>query len=96
MRGEHEDVEGGVHRGYVVLLTDGADTVSRSTTLGTVTALERQGDKEAGQIRVFTIAYGTSPNERELERFAEATGGNDYTARTDDIASIYQQISSFF
>jgi Ca-activated chloride channel family protein len=80
----------------VVLLTDGADTVSRATTLGTVTELERQGAKEAGQIRVFTIAYGSSPNERELERFAEATGGNDYTARTDDIASIYQQISSYF
>jgi Ca-activated chloride channel family protein len=80
----------------VVVLTDGADTVSRETTLGTVNELERQAEKEAGQIRVFTIAYGSSPNESELERFADATGGNDYKARTDDIASVYQQISSFF
>jgi Ca-activated chloride channel family protein len=81
----------------VVVLTDGKDTVSSLTTLGLLNELEAQAEKESGgQIRVFTIAYGTAPNKRELQRYAEASGGNDYVASTDDIASIYQQISSFF
>ena len=36
------------------------------------------GPKESGQIRVFTIAYGSDPNEAELARYAEATGGKAY------------------
>jgi Ca-activated chloride channel family protein len=79
----------------VVVLTDGKDTSLRPV-VDTLEELERQGEKEAGQIRVFTIAYGTAPNKRELGLYAAATGGNDYAASTDDIASIYEQISSFF
>jgi Ca-activated chloride channel family protein len=80
----------------VVVLTDGKDTVSSRTTLATLDELERQGQKETGQIRVFTIAYGATPNKRELSRYAAATGGKSYAANTDDIATIYRSISSFF
>lgn len=80
----------------VVLLTDGQDTVSSRTADRVVRELERQGRKESGQIRVFTIAYGSDPNEAELERYAEATGGKPYEGTTDDIASVYRSISSFF
>jgi Ca-activated chloride channel homolog len=79
----------------VVVLTDGQDTSLRPMD-DTLEVLERQGKGEAGQIRVFTIAYGTDANERELSLYAAATGGRAYEASTDDIASIYEQISSFF
>jgi Ca-activated chloride channel family protein len=80
----------------VVMLTDGEDTVSSRSADRTVSDLERQARRESGQIRVFTIAYGTDPNEAELERYAEATGGKAYKGSTDDIASVYRSISSFF
>jgi Ca-activated chloride channel family protein len=80
----------------VVMLTDGEDTVSSRSAERTLSELERQGRKESGQIRVFTIAYGTDPNEAELERYAEATGGQAYKGSTDDIESVYRTISSFF
>jgi Ca-activated chloride channel homolog len=80
----------------VVMLTDGQDTVSTRSADEVVRALRPQSRKESGQIRVFTIAYGSHANTRELARYAEATGGNAYEATTDDIASIYRQISSFF
>jgi Ca-activated chloride channel family protein len=80
----------------VVLLTDGADTTSSRSADQVVSELGRQGRKESGQIRVFTIAYGSAPNTTELERYAAATGGKPYKGNTDDIASIYRSISSFF
>ena len=62
----------------------------------TVRELERQGRKETGQVRMFTIAYGREPNETELKRYADATGGEDYEGDKDEIESIYLSISSFF
>ena len=50
----------------VVLLTDGEDTSSNHSAYDVLQALERQRSKETGQIRVFTIAYGSDPNEEEL------------------------------
>ena len=55
-----------------------------------------QRAKETGQIRVFTIAYGSDPNENELAEYAEASGGKSYEGGADDIESIYRSISSFF
>jgi Ca-activated chloride channel family protein len=80
----------------VVLLSDGADTTSGRSADQVVSELERQSHKESGQIRVFTIAYGSDANEVELSRYAEATGGRPYRGNTDDIASVYRSISSFF
>jgi Ca-activated chloride channel family protein len=80
----------------VVLLTDGEDTVSSRSADQVVRELEPQGRKESGQIRVFTIAYGTDPNEAELARYANATGGRPYEGTRDDIESVYLSISSFF
>ena len=81
----------------VVLLTDGADTASTRSATAAVAELARQGEKEGpGQVRVFTIAYGTDADTVELEHMAEATGGRAYEGGTDEISSIYQSISSFF
>ena len=61
-----------------------------------VRELEAQRRKESGQIRVFTIAYGSEPNADELADYAKASGGNSYKGGGDDIESIYRSISSFF
>jgi len=80
----------------VVLLTDGEDTSSNHSAYDVLQALERQREKERGQIRVFTIAYGSDPNEDELAQYAKASGGKSYKGGADDIGSIYRSISSFF
>jgi Ca-activated chloride channel homolog len=80
----------------VVVLTDGEDTSSARTAEAVVRELEAQRRKEAGQIRVFTIAYGSEPNGDELADYAKASGGNSYKGGADDIESIYRSISSFF
>ena len=80
----------------VVLLTDGEDTSSNHSAYDVLQALERQRSKETGQIRVFTIAYGSDPNAEELAEYAKASGGKSYKGGADDIGSIYRSISSFF
>ena len=80
----------------VVVLTDGQDTASARTGYDVVKELEAQGRRESGQIRVFTIAYGREANEDELAKYAEASGGKTYKGGTDEIASVYRSISSFF
>jgi Ca-activated chloride channel homolog len=80
----------------VVVLTDGQDTASDRSGYDVIKALEQQGRRESGQIRVFTIAYGRDANKSELAKYAAASGGKSYEGGTDDIASVYQSISSFF
>ena len=80
----------------VVVLTDGEDTSSGRSADAVVRELEAQRRKESGQVRVFTIAYGSEPNADELAAYAKASGGNSYKGGGEDIASIYRSISSFF
>src|SRR4051794_16637729 len=80
----------------VVVLTDGEDTSSSHSAADVIRALEQEREKETGQIRVFTIAYGSDPNADELAAYAKASGGQSYEGGADDIASIYRSISSFF
>jgi Ca-activated chloride channel homolog len=80
----------------VVVLTDGQDTASDRSGYDVIKALEQQGRRESGQIRVFTIAYGRDANKSELAKYAAASGGKSYEGGTDEIASVYQSISSFF
>jgi Ca-activated chloride channel family protein len=80
----------------VVVLTDGQDTASTRTARAVLDELERQGEKESGEIRVFTIAYGSEPDVDVLASFAGATGGKPFVATTDDIERVYLSIASFF
>jgi Ca-activated chloride channel homolog len=80
----------------VVVLTDGLDNKSTHRGSDVIQQLEAQSRKESGQIRVFTIAYGSDANDRELAKYADASGGNSYQPGTDEIADVYRQISSFF
>ena len=80
----------------VVALTDGADTASSRTVEEVAQELAEQGERETGQIRVFTIAYGNEPNDVELGRYAHESGGKLFLAGTQDIETVYRTISSFF
>jgi Ca-activated chloride channel homolog len=80
----------------VVVLTDGADTASSRTIEEVAAELSAQGRRETGQIRVFTIAYGSAPNAIELGRYAQESGGKAFKAGTQDIETVYRSISSFF
>jgi Ca-activated chloride channel family protein len=81
----------------VVVLTDGQDTRSDTAGYDVIKRLKQEGRKESGgQVRVFTIAYGREPNAKELKAYADATGGQSYAGGTDEIASVYRMISSYF
>ena len=80
----------------VVALTDGADTASDRTTEEVADELAKQRERGTGQIRVFTIAYGKEPNDVELGRYAQESGGKLFIAGTQDIETVYRTISSFF
>lgn len=81
----------------VVLLTDGDDTDSRRTAREAIRVAGEQPD-DAGEVRVFTIAYssGAAGSAETLRRIAEASGGKAYVGDTDDIDRVYRSISSFF
>lgn len=80
----------------VVVLTDGQNNASDRSVEEVAAELAKQRNKELGQIRVFTIAYGSDPNEVELSRYAQESGGKAFEAGTQEIQDVYQQISSFF
>jgi Ca-activated chloride channel homolog len=81
----------------VVLLTDGEDTDSTLGSEQVVARLRAEGEAE-GRVRVFTIAYSPEAEgaKQALEEIATASGGKAYEGDTDDIASVYRSISSFF
>ena len=80
----------------VVVLSDGADTASRSPLQSVVRQLAARARGEGRQIRVFTIAYGAAANKQVLADIAAASGGKAYAGDPDDIEAVYLQISSFF
>jgi len=84
------------HINAVVVLTDGEDTNSGRGAQEVIQRLRREGRSESNGVRVFTIAYGSEPNARVLQRFADASGGKAFVGNTDDIEQVYRSISSFF
>ncbi len=80
----------------VVLLTDGADTASRTSPSTLVRTLDAQARSEGSTVRVYTIAYGREANKSALEAVAQASGGKAFTGDPKQIESVYLSISSFF
>jgi Ca-activated chloride channel family protein len=80
----------------VVLLTDGEDNKSRTDLDTLLGELHAQSPVESGVVRVFTIAYGDAADRRPLQQIAAATGGRAATGNPEQIAAVYQGISSFF
>jgi Ca-activated chloride channel family protein len=79
----------------VVVLTDGQDTASHDNLADVISSLRSGGD-ETHKVRVFTIAYGASADERALAQIAEAGGGKAYVGDPKSIEKVYIGISSFF
>jgi Ca-activated chloride channel homolog len=80
----------------VVLLTDGQDTSSTIRQDALIAELRRSSPVSEGSVRVFTIAYGADADRKPLQAIAAATGGKPFVGDTNQIASVYQSISSFF
>lgn len=80
----------------VVLLTDGDDTSSSTSTATLRSRLDAQARSEGSTVRVYTIAYGKEANRNALENVAKASGGKAFTGDPKQIESVYLSISSFF
>ncbi|MDX6661415.1 MAG: Ca-activated chloride channel [Solirubrobacteraceae bacterium] len=80
----------------VVVLTDGEDNQSNTSSNELVSALQRQATSEGMAIRVYTIAYGSGANQDVLSQIASASGGKEYAGDPKQIESVYRSISSFF
>jgi Ca-activated chloride channel family protein len=80
----------------VVVLTDGEDNQSSTSSNQVVSALQRQATSEGMAIRVYTIAYGSAANQDVLTQIASASGGKEYAGDPKQIESVYRSISSFF
>lgn len=80
----------------VVLLTDGQDTASAAEPKQVLADLRRQSGVEGGDVRVFTIAYGSDADRTGLAAIARASNGQAYEGKPEDIERVYRSISSFF
>ena len=80
----------------VVVLTDGADNESHIDSSRLIARLRQLSERQEGNVRVFTIAYGGGAEADVLDKIATASGGKGYGGDPAEIASVYRQISSFF
>lgn len=84
------------HIRAMVVLSDGADTASRTITypdlLGQIGDLSEGGNAT----KVFTIAFGGDASTDILEAIASATGARSYVGDPATIFDVYVEISTFF
>jgi len=78
----------------LVVLTDGADTNSRTKLPELLKEL--QADQESGGLRIFTIGYGKDAQTNVLEQIANATRAKFYLGTPQNIESVFKEISTFF
>jgi len=78
----------------VVVLTDGEDNKS-TTDLATLISNIRF-DNEGKTIRVFTIGYGADARKDVLKSIADATQAKFYEGTTENIRTVFKEISTFF
>lgn len=89
-----EDIEEGESRLYgIVLLSDGEDTVGR-TTENQMFATCLPANAEADGIKIFPIAFGADADTDVLSRIASVTGGRMFTADPTSISNVYLSISA--
>ncbi len=88
------NIAAGKERLYgVVVLSDGADTVSE-ITLGDVLSTCLPSGEDVAGIKVYTIAYGTDANQEVLQKIADQTNGKMFVSGVDNIREIYLSISA--
>jgi Ca-activated chloride channel family protein len=81
----------------VVLLTDGEDTDSTTTSDQLLSELRAQGDSSR-RVRVFTIAFSADAagSRQVLAQISQVTGGQAYIGTPQNVQQLYRSISSFF
>lgn len=80
------------HIRAVVVMTDGADTDSRTKLPQLVGRLHG----EDGGVSVFTLGYGPQPNRAALEAIARAGAGSFSRGDVDTIIQTFRDLASFF
>ena len=78
----------------LVVLTDGADTDSKTKLPALLDAIRFDGERRT--IRVFTIAYGRDADTKILRQIADATQAKSYQGTPENIRSIFRDIATFF
>ena len=78
----------------IVVLTDGADTDSKTSLQELLGKMHF--DNERNAIRVFTIGYGSDAVKDVLKSIADATQAKFYEGTTENIQSVFREISTFF
>ena len=77
----------------VVVLTDGEDNKSR---IPLDALLAKLSPNEKTPIRVFTIAYGKGASKAVLKKIADTTQAKFYEGTTENIGTVFKDISTFF
>jgi Ca-activated chloride channel family protein len=80
------------HIDAVVVLTDGADTNSR-TKLESLLGIIPVGP--GSEVCIFPIAYGRDANQAVLSRIAQTTQVQSFQGKPEDIDKVFQEISTF-
>ena len=78
----------------VMVMTDGRDE-------GSVLTLDQLNQKlggasEAGDVKIFTIAYGDGADPKVLEQIAEAAKGTSARGNTTTIVDVFKDMAAFF
>lgn len=84
------------HIRAMVVLSDGEDTISRSTLSEVLTEVGDVGEEGGNAIKIFTIAYGSGADTGILQQVADPTGGQQYSGDPESINKVYGEIALFF
>jgi Ca-activated chloride channel family protein len=83
------------HIRAIVVLSDGADTVSEMSLDQLVNEVGNLSEG-GNATKIFTIAFGSGASESVLQNIAEPTGGKQYSGDPDTISDVYADIATFF
>ena len=84
------------HIRAIVILSDGADTVSNTTLAQVVQQIQSSEGEGGNAIKIFTIAFGDDADSDILKQIAEPSGGKQYDSSPETIQKIYDEIATFF
>ena len=78
----------------IVVLTDGADTDSRTQLQALLNHIRYDGEKQT--IRIFTIGYDSGAQQDVLKKIADSTQAKFYEGKPQNIREVFRDISTFF
>ncbi len=84
------------HIRAIVVLSDGADTVSTATLEEVVRQIQTAQGEGGNAIKIFTIAFGEDADADILKSIADPSGGKQYNSLPETIQKIYDEIATFF